>query len=615
MPTAKAQDQHHALSLAIRFLVIAILSGLIASPAWGQQPQGVKVLIAFEHQPGPAEEALVRGLGGTVKYRYHLVPAIAATLPEPAVSALLANPHVTRVEPDRQMRALDDELDNTWGVTRIGAGMAHEDGNRGAGIKLAIIDSGINYLHPDLDDNYAGGDDFVEGDGDPMDVYGHGTHVAGTACAEDNDNGDSDGPYGVVGVAPACALYALRVLDNAGFGDASDLIAALEWAVDNGIQVANLSLGWDLDPGDTVKAAFDNAERAGLVIVAAACNNGNRPGRGDNVCYPALYDSVIAVAATDAADQRASFSSTGEQVELAAPGVSVFSTWNDASSYANPQPVCREEEGGQACYKYGSGTSMASPHVAGTAALILAAHPGWTNDQVRARLQATADDLGDTGWDPHYGYGLVDAAEAAAVGPANEPPAATITSPADGSSFESGDTILFTGTASDPEDGDLTDSLAWTSSIDGPIGMGGSPSAILSDGTHTVTASVTDSGGRTASASIGLTVGTPPAEPATVSVSSIAYATAGGRDGTKHLSVSVALVDDLGGPVAGASVSIQLELDSGSAWTFDGTTGSDGVVAFSLLNAASGCYTTTVEDVAAAALTWDGVTPYNRFCK
>ena len=325
-------------AIASCILLVAILSGLLASPAWGQQPERVKVLIAFGRQPGPAEQALVRGMGGSVKYTYHLVPAIAATLPEPAISALVANPHVTRVEPDRQMRALDIELDNAWGVTRIGAGTVHDGGNRGDGVKLAIIDSGINYNHPDLNDNYAGGYDFVQGDGDPMDVYGHGTHVAGTACAEDNDNGDPDGPYGVVGVAPACALYALRVLDDAGFGDASDLIAAMEWAVDNGIQVANLSLGWDLNPGDTVKAAFDNAEAAGLVIVAAACNNGNRPGKGDNVCYPALYDSVIAVAATDASDQRASFSSTGDQVELAAPGVSVFSTWNDDTGYYDPQP-------------------------------------------------------------------------------------------------------------------------------------------------------------------------------------------------------------------------------------------------------------------------------------
>jgi subtilisin family serine protease len=605
-------------AIAIRILLVAVLSGLLAGPAWGQQPERVKVLIAFRNQPGPAEQALVRGMGGAVKYTYHLVPAIAATLPEPAISALVANPHVVRVEPDRQMRALDIELDNAWGVTRIGAGTVHDGGNRGAGVKLAIIDSGINYEHPDLDGNYAGGEDFVQGDGDPMDVYGHGTHVAGTACAEDNDNGDPDGPYGVVGVAPACALYGLRVLDDGGYGDASDLIGALEWAVDNGIQVANLSLGWDLNPGDTVKAAFDNAEAAGLVIVAAACNNGNRPGKGDNVCYPALYDSVIAVAATDASDRRASFSSTGDQVELAAPGVSVFSTWNDDTGYLDPQPVCHIEEGVQACYKYGSGTSMASPHVAGTAALILAAHPDWTNDQVRAQLQATADDLGAAGWDPQYGFGLVDADEAAA-GPANDPPAVSITNPADGASFDSGATILFEGTASDAEDGDLTAGLAWTSSIDGDIGTGGSfSSSSLSDGNHTIKASVNDSGGRTGSDSISITVGTPPSEPTTVSVSDFSYATTGGRDGKKHLSVTVALVDDLGAAVAGASVSILLEHDSGSSWPFTGTTGSEGTVAFSLSNAPSGCYTTTVSDVTAGGLPWDPDDPGNvsgEFCK
>ncbi|MFC2023107.1 S8 family serine peptidase [Chloroflexota bacterium] len=507
-------------SIASRFLLVAVLSGLLASPAWGQQPERVKVLIAFGRQPGPAEEALVRGMGGSVKYTYHLVPAIAATLPEPAISALVANPHVTRVEPDRQMRALDIELENAWGVTRIGAGTVHDGGNRGDGVRLAIIDSGINYNHPDLDDNYAGGEDFVEPDGDPMDVYGHGTHVAGTACAEDNGNGDPTGPFGVVGVAPLCDLYALRVLDDAGFGDASDLIAAMEWAVEHGIHVANLSLGWDLDPGETVRDAFDTAwTDEGLVIVAAACNNGNRPGKGDNVCYPALYDSVIAVAATDGSDQRASFSSTGEQVELAAPGVSVFSTWNDDTGYYAPDPVCHMEdtvEGlQQACYKYGSGTSMASPHVAGVAALILWANPDWSNDQVRDQLRATADDLGATAWDPQYGYGLVDAAEAAA-GPANEPPVVEITSPSDGATFDSGGEIQFTGTASDAEDEDLTASLAWTSSIDGQIGTGGSFSYVLSAGNHTVTASVTDSGVRTGSASITVVVNPPAGQTVTV---------------------------------------------------------------------------------------------------
>ena len=591
-------------AIASCILLVAILSGLLASPAWGQQPERVKVLIAFGRQPGPAEEALVRGMGGSVKYTYHLVPAIAATLPEPAISALAANPRVTRVELDRQMRAMDTELDNTWGVTHIGADAIHDGGNRGAGIKIAIIDSGINYNHPDLNDNYKGGDDLVEGDGDPMDVYGHGTHVAGTACAEDNDNGvnDDTGMFGVVGVAPECDLYALRVLDDNGFGDSSDLIAAMEWAVDNGMQVANLSLGWDPNPGDTVKAAFDNADAAGLVIVAAACNNGNRPGKGDNVCYPALYDSVIAVAAVDEDNQRASFSSTGDQVELAAPGVSVFSTWNDDTGYYAPDPVCRTVDGVQECYKYGSGTSMASPHVAGTAALILKANPGWTNDQVRAQLRDTADDLGTMGWDPHYGFGLVDAAEAAAAGTANEPPAVSITSPGDGASFGSGETITFEGTASDPEDGDLTGSLVWTSNIQGQIGVDGSFSTILSDGNHTITASVTDAGGSTAGDSITVIVG---GGGRTMYVFEIRMSskTAGpNRTGI----ATVTIKDTDGNLVAGATVD--------GAWSGDyltlasGVTGADGTVRFETGKVRhSATFTFTVDDVQKSGYTYDPV--------
>jgi hypothetical protein len=259
---------------------------------------------------------------------------------------------------------------------------------------------------------------------------------------------------------------------------------------------------------------------------------------------------------------------------------------------------------------------MASPHVAGVAALILAVHPDWTNDEVRAQLRTTADDLGAAGWDPQYGFGLVDADEAAA-GPANEPPAVSITSPADGASFDSGATILFEGTASDPEEGDLTDSLVWTSSIQGQIGVGGSFSYILEDSNHIITASVTDSGGQIGSDSISITLGSP-SEPTTVSVSGFTYATTGGRDGKKHLSVTVALVDDLGDPVAGASVSILLEHDLGSSWTFTGTTGSDGTVTFSLPNAPFGCYTTVVTDVTEGELTWDDGDPANvsdPFCK
>ena len=154
---------------------------------------------------------------------------------------------------------------------------------------------------------------------------------------------------------------------------------------------------------------------------------------------------------------------------------------------------------------------MSSPHVAGTAALVMAAYPDWTNVEVRAQLSDTAEDLGATGKDNFYGYGLVDADEAVLPpSPVNNPPVVTVNSPADGSTFASGANILFEGTASDVEDGDLTANLVWTSDEDGQIGTGGSFSAILSDGQHTITASVTDSGDLTDSDSISITVGAPP---------------------------------------------------------------------------------------------------------
>ncbi len=191
----------------------------------------------------------------------------------------------------------------------------------------------------------------------------------------------------------------------------------------------------------------------------------------------------------------------------------------------------------------------------------------------------------------------------------NDPPTVSITSPADGSTFGSGETIAFTGTASDTEDGDLTASLVWTSNIDGQIGTGGSFPAILSDGNHTITASVTDSGGKTGSDSISITVGTPPEEATTVSVTSITYATEGGRKQNKHLLITVALEDDLGSPVAGASVSIDLLRNGSLDAQGTGTTGADGTVTFSRKNAPSGHYTTTVTNVSAEGLTWDEIQP------
>ncbi|MBU2263633.1 S8 family peptidase, partial [Patescibacteria group bacterium] len=352
-----------------------------------------RVLIGFDKPVGASEKALVRAHGGKIKYSYSIVNAVAAQVPESSLNGLARNPHVTSIDIDDQVYAVDIELDNSWGVKHIKSGDVHATySNKGMGVKIGIIDSGINYYHPDLNDNFDPanlGYDFYYYD-DPMDVYGHGTHVAGTACAEDNDNGNVDPKLGVVGVAPECNLYSLRVLNEDGVGYWSDIIAAVEWSTGALMQienvftgeiltvqgekmdVINLSLGQSRDPGSTVKQAFDNAEAQGVVIVAAAGNSGNLKGKGSNTIYPANFDSVIAVAATDSLDNRASFSSTGDKVELAAPGVNVYSSWNDSTDYYGNPTTCRNGNIND-CYKYGSGTSMASPHVAGVAALIIAA--------------------------------------------------------------------------------------------------------------------------------------------------------------------------------------------------------------------------------------------------
>ena len=439
----------------------------------------LKVLIRYASSASKSDESLIASKGGTVKFRARFVDVIAAEVPPSALSALRSDARVSAIEPDLEISALQTstELANTWGVVKIGADKVAASGNRGTGIKVAVIDTGVDYRHSELAVNYAGGYDFVNKDADPLDDNGHGTHCAGTIAAAANG-------AGVVGVAPEARIYALKVLDSTGSGNFSNVIAALQWCVDNGIQVTSNSYGASSNPGTTVEDAFRKAEAAGILNLCAAGNNGTAAGTEDNINYPARYASCIAVGATDSSNNRASFSCTGPKLEVMAPGVSIYST---------------VPGGGYATY---SGTSMATPHVSGVVALALKA--GYPASQVRSRLQQFVLDLGASGFDNQYGYGLTQSAGVAGTGATNTAPAVTIQSPTANATFSSGSTITFSGSASDQQDGNLSTSLRWV--VNGTTYTGASFTAALPDGTYTATASATDAGGLTGSASVTFTV-------------------------------------------------------------------------------------------------------------
>lgn len=270
-----------------------------------------------------------------------------------------------------------------WGVDRIGAEFVHSV-NKGAGVKVAVLDTGIDLDHPDL--SVAGDVTVVPGTINGDDDNGHGTAVAGIIAALDND-------IGVVGVAPDVELYSVKVLNKSGSGSVNTILSGIQWAIENKMQVINVSFGCAGEMPACVVQSLENAYKAGIVIVAAAGSGGNIEGMGENIWAPARYDSVISVGATNVIDSRYSTSSTGSKLNLVAPGYKVFTTGKGGG------------------YLYFMGTSASSPHVAGAAALLIAS--GINNVAVvKEVLDSSAKDLGDIGYDNQYGYGLLNVANA-----------------------------------------------------------------------------------------------------------------------------------------------------------------------------------------------------------
>jgi subtilisin family serine protease len=260
-----------------------------------------------------------------------------------------------------------------------------------------VVDTGVDLAHPDLAGKIVSGFDFVNSDAIPQDDNGHGTHVAGIAAATGNNG------VGVAGTSWGAQIMPVKVLDAAGNGTFANVAAGIVWATDNGAQVINLSLGGNA-PSAVLQSAVDYAYNSGRVIVAAVGNTGN-----NSILYPARYPNVVAVAATDSANNRAAFSNYGPEVSVAAPGAFIYSTLSGGA------------------YGYRSGTSMSTAYVSGLAAILVGELGAWSPGSIRSVLQTTALDLGAPGRDDFYGFGLIqmDAALQTALATPTLPPAPT----------------------------------------------------------------------------------------------------------------------------------------------------------------------------------------------
>ncbi len=492
--------------LLVVALVVGTLPMALAEPA-------ERVLIEYMPGKGAAVRGTVQAAGGQVHHEFGRINAMAVSVTERWARRMAKDPNVLSIEPDaKRYIAADPSTEQVvpFGIDRVQAPQVWDEGFEGEGVTVCIIDTGLYPLHEDIDETYVLGGVSQDPASDwDSDGYGHGTHVAGTITAADND-------VGVIGVSPGkVSLYIVKVFGEDGlWTTASDLMAAAFECADNGAQIISMSLSGSAGPKAEHKA-FNALYKEGVLSVAAASNDGTR-----QRVFPASYDSVISVAATDINNDIADFSNQNRWVELAAPGVGVLSTvpyvpdsWlyvGDEAYSGNPmefapygevtgeladggfclpgdtagdwagkvvlcsrgdatfaEKVAKVMEGGGAAaviynnapglfsgtlgeagewivaislsqedgqaalaylgqqatvkaalpipgssYEAWNGTSMATPHVSGVAALLWSSNPNLTNAQIREAMAMTAMDLGEPGRDIAFGYGLVQAYDA-----------------------------------------------------------------------------------------------------------------------------------------------------------------------------------------------------------
>lgn len=350
------------------------------------------------------DETLIYEHGGEIVFSLDSIHALTVNLSPEQASKLAKLANIQFIEKDEPVSLPDDterkpatnqrkadqtfsKLDITgeqqteqkidWGVERTNAPYVWKNGLTGKGIKIAILDTGVNRTHPDL--KIKKGASFVSYTTNFEDDNGHGTHVAGIIAAQNNN-------YGTVGMVPDAEIYVAKVLNQDGNGLQSNILKGIEWAMQQNVDIINLSVGGSASTTafeNTLKKAYDQ----GILIVAAAGNNREK---GIGVEYPAALPSVIAVGAIDKNDNHASFSAEGNEVDVSAPGVDIYSTYLNGT------------------YELMTGTSMASPHVVGHLALLKESHPNLSHLEIRKLLEKQTVDLGEAGRDPKYGYGRIE---------------------------------------------------------------------------------------------------------------------------------------------------------------------------------------------------------------
>jgi len=328
-------------------------------------------------------------LGALVMSQGTAGPPSGTTTDIPVATSLFPMPGIGGLSTDQLEATIADGeadgndvfiQDTAWPLHQIGADVAISNDVTGQGVRIAILDTGIDYNNPALSHSYVGGYDFVNNDSDPYDDHGHGTFVAGVIA------GTIGGRKGSLGAAPDTEIYSVKVIGAGGRGSVRNIVRGVQWAIDNDVQIICMSLSITYD-NPALRAAMEEAYGRGILLVAAAGNTGGR------VTFPARYETVIAVGSVDREDQLAKNSATGPEVEVVAPGVRIISTVPGGS------------------YAVRSGTSYTAGYATGAIALLISAHPDLDAEGVRGLLRKGGVDLGAPGRDSQYGYGLINVAD------------------------------------------------------------------------------------------------------------------------------------------------------------------------------------------------------------